>query len=183
MQRRFTGVGIALLVMALGGCATDNCDTRSTRMSAYCASLYGMGVRTNANTHIEDIEAQTQALRQELKIHEARARELQPRVDTAQQRLDVLANSTSALRHEAASLRQEMAGKTAELESLMQQEQEQMRKLEQLSRQQAASQAQLDEIQKLANELRQTQQTIQDIQDYLDRDLLEKAEVTLRYGG
>ncbi len=183
MRRLLAGVVTLLLVGLVGGCASNTCDTRSSRMSAYCASLYGMGVRTNANAHIEDIEAQTQVLQEELKRHQARARELQPRVDGAQQRLDELARSTSTVRVEAARLRQEMQTKTAELEQLMTQEEAQMRQLETLSQEQAQAQARLDEIQQLADKLRQTQQSIQDIQDYLDRDLLERAEVTLRYGG
>jgi len=172
---------LVILAVMIAGCASTSCSTNPNELSRLCAARYKIG----ANQHLEDHLAARQIEADNLKKQISASRQgleaSKRRVSDAALKLAAVDAKTEAVRTKADKIAAELKLKQLDIESRQSDLAFLEQRIDQLKREKSNNKETIAQLNQAQRDLEQTKQEVKVLKDYLDTDLLIRAENALAY--
>ena len=175
MNRSLIAISL-ICALFLSGCASTNCATEAGKQSKWCSATYALGMNKEMDEHLEEKQAQADALEKEVNEALVRLNESEAKLLATKEKLAKVKQSSEAAQKLARKVAAELTIKRLDLKSKKKDLLMVQNRLKEVSERKQKSDVELAEIDKLKEELGRTKTEIASIEDYIYKDLLIRAE-------
>ena len=172
---------LILLVLSMVGCASTNCSTNPNEVSRLCAARYKIGANQHLEDHLAARQMEADSLKKQVEVSRQGLVASQKRVSDAAIKLAAVDAKTASVREQANKIAAELKLKQLDIDSRKRELMALEKRIDQLKRAKGNNKETIAQLNQAQRDLMQTKQEIKVLTDYLDTDLLIRAENALAY--
>lgn len=176
-----TKVGLFVLIIAMVGCASTNCSTNPNELSRLCAARYKIGANQHLEDHLVARQQEADSLKKQVEVSKQGLEASKKKVSDAALKLAAVDAKTGVVRKQANKIAAELKLKQLDIESRQSELTALEQRIDQLKREKGNKKETIAHLNQAQRDLEQTRQEIAVLKDYLDNDLLIRAENALAY--
>lgn len=172
---------LVLLVVAMAGCASTSCSTNPNELSRLCAARYKMGANQHLEDHLVARQSEADSLKKQVEVSRQGLDASKKRVSDAALKLAAVDAKTEVVRKQANKIVAELKLKQLDIESRQSELIAIEQRIDQLRREKGNKKETIAQLNQAQRDLQQSKQEIKVLKDYLETDLLIRAENALAY--
>jgi chromosome segregation ATPase len=169
------------LILVMVGCASTNCSTNPNEVSRLCAARYKLGANQHLEDHLAARQMEADSLKRQVEDSRQGLEMSQKRASDAALKLAAVDAKTAAVREQADKIAAELKLKQLDIDSRKEDLRALEQRIDQLKRAKSNNQETIAQLNQAQRDLKQTKEEIKVLTDYLDTDLLIRAENALAY--
>lgn len=172
---------LVILAVVIAGCASNGCSTNPNELSRLCAARYKIGANQHLEDHLTARQVEADNLKKQITASRQGLEASKRRVSDAALKLAAVDAKTEVVRKQANKIAAELKLKKLDIESRQGELVALEKRIDQLKREKSNKKETVAQLNQAQRDLEQTKQEIAVLKDYLNTDLLIRAENALAY--
>lgn len=173
--------GLVFLAVTIAGCASTGCSTNPNELSRLCAARYKIGANQHLEDHLVARQIEADNLKKQIGASRQGLEASKKRVSDAALKLAAVDAKTESVRKQAKKISAELKLKQLDIESRQSELTAIEQRIDQLRREKGNKKETIAQLNQAQRDLQQSKQEIKVLKDYLETDLLIRAENALAY--